>query len=566
MSDDSIQRADDDQEIVSEETASDLHAEAIRSLPRLRSVEELTGNETKDFVPPPPMVNRVGGFAQGCGGVLLSIMGLLMLVVAMWFGFYVWGPALLMSGGMLLVGATMGVWRGRRTPVIVSVIVLIVMAGVGYFWNSFLAAAGALSPLGSVGVIFGPASLLAVLVLLVSLITNGISLGAYWKRLLPVQQRGAIIWTAVAAVLVVATLVLHVTQQQQRKSWLEDRLDTWSAEAAADDLLLGSNTNITLGYSFVTLEEGDDTRLDLRQAELDAALEAGAGVVRVSASGDMLFEAETPRMFKDDEEDEDWEQKAADRIARQAADEAAYMARVTESGADLLLADSQYSPYMLVWANDEEEIPWETFTNMQEQRVRHYAEQYQPAVYEIINEPDAYKQYSAINEPDDADMVELWLAQTERLIAAVHEVSPDTLVGVTIALQNDRDLDYYELVLGLEDLDFIGFRIFQPGAFDEIETIFDERGSAVEQGKQVWIMETWYGYCLAPQRSTELDGLWLEATAAFAAKEQMTAVLESDFGCFLQEGGTLFQDADDLAGRTEVWEHWQTLVAQWQAR
>ncbi len=562
MSDDSIRR-DDDAPEMSPEEATDAHADAIRGLPRLRSVEELTGERLKTIVPPPPMVNRVGGFVQGCGGALLAIMGALMLMVALWFGFYMWGPGLLLAGGILLVGGTLGVWRGRRTPVIASMLVLAGLAVVGYFWSSFVPAAGALSPLGSLGVIFGPVAMLAMLVLVVTFITGGISLGFYWKRLSPVTRRGALMWAALVLAMVVAVIVLHFSQQQQRKAWLEEQITTWSAEAATDSLTLGSSMNITLGYSFVTLDEGDDPRLDLRLAELDAALEAGAGVVRVSASGDMIFEAETPRMFKDDGEDAAGQQKAADRIARQAANESDYMARVTGSGVDLLLADSQYTPYLLVWANDETDIPWDTFTSLQEQRIRHYAELYQPAAYEIVNEPAAYKQYSGLSEPEDVDMLDLWLTQTESLIAAVHEVSPDTRVGVTVALQNDFDMSYYERVLALEDLDFIGFRMFQPGGFDEIETVFAEHGNAVEQGKQVWIMETWYGYCLAPQRSMKLDGLWLRATAAYAAKEHFSAVLESDFGCFLQPGGTLFQSIDDLTGRTDVWQTWRALIAQW---
>jgi hypothetical protein len=53
------------------------------------------------------------------------------------------------------------------------------------------------------------------------------------------------------------------------------------------------------------------------------------------------------------------------------------------------------------------------------------------------------------------------------------------------------------------------------------------------------IVETWYGYCLAPQRSMALDAEWLEMVTAFAAKENISAMLTSDYGCFLQEGGRL---------------------------
>ncbi len=53
---------------------------------------------------------------------------------------------------------------------------------------------------------------------------------------------------------------------------------------------MGSNSNITLGYSFLTVEADDDDQLDLRLAELQAALDAGASVIRLSASYDIQME------------------------------------------------------------------------------------------------------------------------------------------------------------------------------------------------------------------------------------------------------------------------------------
>ena len=536
---------------------------AMRDIPKMRSVENLDGTKMKPFVPPPPMSSRVGGLSQGCGGVLLTLLGLMMMVVALWFGYYLWGPGLLFAGGLLLIGGTAGVWSGRRVPVIASIVTLVISAIVGYFWSSFVPAAGALSPLGSVGVFLGPLSMLLVLVLVIALLAHLFSL-YYWKRLRPVSTRSIIVWAVMGVALVIVVVVVSFVQQSQRKSWLDDHYQTWTAEAAGESLITGSTVNVTLGYSFVTTEEGDDTRLDIRLAELESVVEAGAQVIRISASGDMLLEAQEPRIFKlDDTKDPNEEMATAQaRVTRQQADEDTYMARVLASGDKLVLSDAQYSPYLLVVSDDtKEKTTWEDFTAIQEDRVRHYAALYQPYAYEIITEPAMYVQYSAIDDGTDDIKLDLWTAQAERLIAAVQEESPDTLIGVTIALHSDFDQDFYERVLSLDGLDFIGVRIFQPGAFAVLDDLQVARGSAIEHGKQLWITETWYGYCLAPQRSMDLDAAWLETAAAFAQKEQISTLLTNDYGCFLQAGGTLFQVNADLSGRTKVWDRWRALIA-----
>jgi hypothetical protein len=558
MEEDKVRRDDN-----GETPPKDSLVEALRDIPRMRAVADDGGG--KKYAPPPPMASRIGGLSQGCGSILLTVLSALMLIVAMWFGYYLWGPGLLLGGGLLLVAGTLGVWRGHRTPVIVSIVVLVAMAIVAYFWSSFVPAAGALSPLGGIGVFLSPLSLLIMLVLAASLIANVIAL-FYWKRLAVTPRRGIILWATAGAVLIAAALVMHFTQQQQRQTWLKDHLDTWKAEAASDTLIMGANENVTLGYSFVTAEPTDNNRLDVQLAELDAAVQGGASVIRVSAGGDLLLEAETPRLFNDSN-DEAGKQKAADRIARQQAAEKEYMDKLAASSVKLDISDSQYSPYLLVWANDNssKKVTWDDFTAFQERRIRQYAGQYKPYAYEIVNEPDAYTQYSALEFPEGANQLDLWVAQTQKLIAAVHDVSPDTKVGVGVSVQSDFDKQYYQQALTLDGIDFIGVRLFQPAAFQVVEDLLAQEGSPMDHGKEMWILETWYGYCLAPQRSMDLDSTWLETVAAFAAKNQMSAMFTNDFGCFLQPGGTLFQSSVHLDGRTDVWKQWQALIKTWKA-
>ncbi|MBN1563950.1 MAG: hypothetical protein JXA10_08925 [Anaerolineae bacterium] len=555
----------------------DPHAEVLRSLPRLRSIK--TDLDDKIFTPPPPMVSRIGGVTQGCGGVLLSILGAVMLLVAAWSGYYLWGPGLLLGGGMLLVFGTRGVWSGRINGIIVSSAVIVAAAVIGYIWQSFIQPASRLAvslnpPLNYLGGFLEIVAMVLVLVLMITMIANVVAL-FFWKRLKVLSPFGLAIWGGIAIILIALVLGANYAQQQARKDWLNDHLDTYMAAADDTSLIMGSNANVTLGYNFVTLEEGDDPRLDVRLAEVEAGVEAGAAIIRLNASGDLLQEAELARMFPLDEDADDPEaeaQEAADRLARQIEVEQVFMDHMQESGVDMLIADAQYSPYLLIWSADDdadEELTWEVFADVQAWRVEHYAQTYQPAYYEIVDDPQAYGTFGDIdptNEDDADEALELWAAQTERLIGIVHDVSPDTQIGVTISLAEgagDFAMRYYEYVLGL-DIDFIGVRFFQPAALERIEDIIDEYGHPADFGKELWILETWYGYCLAPQRSMELDATWLELSAAFAASHNISVVLASDYGCFVQEGGTLFQSLDDSDNRTPIWERWRDVIAYWQ--
>lgn len=569
MSDEDIRRDDAAHDAVNGEAPDeprkpDAVISALRDIPRLRSIEEEAPGKFRSHRPPPPMVSRISGLSQGCSGVLMLLLSVVMIMAAISYGFYLWGPGILMVSAMVVIAATIGVWRGQRVPVAVSIVALFAAMIIGYQWEAFITIAGRLVPLGGVGMLIGPAAGLIAMVLLVALVSNLLSL-IYWRRLFPSTTRGIAIWVGSALALVVIAVVFHFTQQQQREAWLTDHYDEWTAEAETDSLQLGSSLSVTLGYSFTTAEEDDTNFFDVHSAELKAAKEAGTQVIRLTASGDMLLEAETPTMFDIDEEDPESVQEAQDRIDRQLQLETDYMALVQESGADLVLVDYQYSPYLLMLSYDtEESMPWADFIELQENRIRHYAALYQPAFYEIVNEPSQYEEYSAISGPEDEDEVDAWVEQTTRLITAVQEESPDTQIGVSLALQRDLDEAFYLKLLDMDGIDYIGFRIYQPAAFQVLEDFLLDNGHPAEYGKQLWINETWYGACLAPQRSQKLDGLWLETVAAFAATEDIATVLASDFGCFVNEGGTRTTSDPDLEGRTDVWETWRDLIAKWQ--
>jgi hypothetical protein len=543
--------------------SQDALVSALRDIPRLRSIHD-DKYANKKFIPPPPFVSRIGGLGQGCGGVLLILMSLLMLLPAMWYGYYLWGPGLILTGGVLLLGASVSVWRGSRQLVIGSMVVLVAVGIINYFWSSYVPAAGSLAPINILGLVFAPLWQILLMVLIVSFVAHVIAL-VQWKRLFGTTRLSLVVWVGIGIVFGVLAVLLHFVQQWQRTDWLDSRLDEWSAEAAESSLPVGWTANVTLGYSFVRVNDGDDDNYDVRLAELNAALDGGAEMVRITASGDLLLEADLPRLFKVDEDDADAVQEAADRLDQQEEAEADYMARVQESGVKLVLSDAQYSPYLIIWGSESknDKIAWEDFAEIQQNRIRHYAATYRPYAYEIVTEPDAYQRYSVLDMPDDQAELDVWLDQTQQLINIVNGVSPDTLIGVSVGVQSDLDLDYYSRVLALDGVDFIGVGVFQPGAFEAVDDLFIERGRPADSGKQMWIVETWYGYCLAPQRSMDLDSKWLDVTAQYAAKEQFSAMLVKDFGCFLTPGGTFRQGDIPLDGRTEVWKHWRDLVQQW---
>ncbi len=543
-------------------TTQDPLAEALRDLPRMRPIGADAGDEVT-FRPPPPTVSRISGMVQGCGGLALTIIAGIMLLAAMGYGFYLWGPGLLLASGLVLLAGTLGVWRGQRVPVIASIAALIVAGVVGYFWQTFVMVAGRLVPLGQIGMFLGQMTGLIALLLGAALITNVASL-FYWKRLWPSTARGLTLWVGGAVTLIVIALGLHFSQQQQRENWLDAHLTGWQTEASTETLTLGSNLNVTLGFTFTVLEEGDDDRYDVRVAELQAAVDAGAAVVRMAASGDMLLEAQEPRMFGD-EDDEAGHAKALARVERQQEAEKRFMEAVEQTGVDVMLADYQYSLYLQVRAyEDEQGIPWDEFAQIQEERERYYARTYQPAYYEVLSQPSAYDDYSSVELPEEQDAAAVWAQQAERLAAAVREESPETQIGVSIALQDELDADVYARLLQSDAIDFVGFRVYQPGAFQVLDDLFAERGHPHDYGKQAWITETWYGACVAPQRSQSLDAKWLAATVAYAAQGGIDAVLASDLGCFVQEGGTLLGEAPSPDSRTDVWQRWHELVLTWQ--
>ncbi len=126
----------------------DSYTAMLRDLPRLRSIDPSDKEDGKTYVPPAPFISRMGGFAQGCGGVLLTVLGIPMVMAATLYGFYVWGPSLFLGAGLMLVLGTLGVWRGRRAPLLISLGIILMIAFMFSVWGSFIRPTALLGPIG----------------------------------------------------------------------------------------------------------------------------------------------------------------------------------------------------------------------------------------------------------------------------------------------------------------------------------------------------------------------------------------------------------------------------------
>ncbi|MBN1679600.1 MAG: hypothetical protein JW966_04860, partial [Anaerolineae bacterium] len=236
----------------------DPFVEVLRDLPRMRAEEDAGA---KPFVPPPPMLVRMGAVTQGCGGVILTLMSLPMLLVAFAFGFYLWGPGLIVASGVVMLLGTPGLWRGNRLSIFIGFGAALVALVVTYMWRYFVLAVAILSPLGamveviySLGVMVGALVIVGILILMIFGLL-------YWRRLHPPTSRALMVWAAILILLIAVPLVSSVFEQQNRRDWLETHRDDWTAQAQIDSLVLGANSNVALGYTFASSEPADAEKL-----------------------------------------------------------------------------------------------------------------------------------------------------------------------------------------------------------------------------------------------------------------------------------------------------------------
>jgi hypothetical protein len=199
------------------------------------------------------------------------------------------------------------------------------------------------------------------------------------------------------------------------------------------------------------------------------------------------------------------------------------IARIRASGRLLVLKDAASETYRA------HPLPWRQFEAAWVQRVRTLAARYHPAYYTVIKEPGWYLPMIAglsptLHSPADARILEpsTWIALLQRLVSAVHSVSPSTRVGVAIPGDSlyhgavpvfPKFMDEVSETPGVA---FLGFDIYDTTAFTD--TLRYLRTNDIH-GRAVWVNEAWSTPTLStatdPARAS-LDAQWMQLLYRFA--------------------------------------------------
>ena len=204
---------------------------------------------------------------------------------------------------------------------------------------------------------------------------------------------------------------------------------------------------------------------------------------------------------------------------------------VKSSGKALIIADASSESY-----RSGGQLNWTDFKQQWIQRVKTLASLYHPYAYIVVKEPGWY--YPMISDVLTNPLVLSpydWSNLTVSLINAVKSVSPQTLVGVSVAAYDLYNSSYYQgkvsfevrylqLVEKIPSLDFIGFDIYDTQGFYGTMKFLTQNGNG---GKAVWIAEAWSGdgkYIHNPSRAM-LDREWMQVLYYFALKINASAVI-----------------------------------------
>ncbi len=204
---------------------------------------------------------------------------------------------------------------------------------------------------------------------------------------------------------------------------------------------------------------------------------------------------------------------------------------VKASGKALIIADASSESY-----RRGGQISWSQFQQQWILRVQALARLYHPYAYIVVKEPGWY--YPMISDALTNPLVRSaydWSNLTVSLIKAVKSVSPQTIVGVSVAaydLYNSShyrgtvsfNVQYLQQVEKIPSLNFIAFDIYDTQGFNGTLKFLSQVGNG---GKAVWIAEAWSGdgqYIYNSSR-TMLDKEWMQVLYYFSLKINASVVL-----------------------------------------
>lgn len=178
------------------------------------------------------------------------------------------------------------------------------------------------------------------------------------------------------------------------------------------------------------------------------------------------------------------------------AEDTRFIDEIRASGRLVVLKDASAERYRSY------PLPWARFEAAWVQRVRTLAALYRPAYYTVIKEPGWYLPMIAgisrnPSSPADRQIesVSTWTSLLAKLVAAVHQVSPGTKVGVSIpgdSLYHSRQGPFYvqfmEQAARMPGVAFLGFDIYDTYAFTDTLRFLQAGGAG---STPVWINEAW---------------------------------------------------------------------------
>ena len=203
--------------------------------------------------------------------------------------------------------------------------------------------------------------------------------------------------------------------------------------------------------------------LDIKLKQLEVLKEAGVDTIRITLAHDPFLQEDQTKINDLDQ----------------------LITQIRADGKKLMIADGAAEEY---WNNP---MDWNTFTETFTNRVTEIATRYQPDYYIIIKEPIWYMGMNwttPIGMISEVVSVEQWLVLTQQLSDAVKSASPQTLIGVSIALPYLQSQVYLAFADQLPGIDFVGIDVYSLTNLD----VLDTGVGAITKPK--WIMETWDGH------------------------------------------------------------------------
>jgi len=258
-------------------------------------------------------------------------------------------------------------------------------------------------------------------------------------------------------------------------------------------------------------------------ADLESIAAAGAGYVRIGASGDHLFLANGAQEELDDR----------------------YMDAVRRTGIPVVLVDCQH-PQAL-----GKRLGWDEFCRFQRSRIEYYQRRYHPDVYIVACEPLTYHQFTLL--PEATFSADAWAAQLSDVCRLVKSIDPTTRTGITVLVMEGKqpEWDVWTKMRNLPELDILSVEVYMPENFRQAQERLEEYRHPSETGKAFWIAETYNGWALCGRRQWDQDVAWLHVADDFARVVDAETVLVWSFGSFV-DGGNFW---DFVKGNLHVsWE------------